>query len=137
MSATVTRLPVAMKRGRKVLTGPKATVLVLVDRISRDHEWVDPYHAEMAEMNRLIEARRARSIEAKAQQEAWIDLSRNITRWPDWARVRSPKLVESLRRGGEDKEPVVTTERQRFLEEVRARAEEIIAHSSAKGDNHG
>ena len=141
MTATVTRIPVAMKRGRKVTKGPKATVTILYELVAEEEpiERTGPigtYEEELAALNALMVKRRAQEVERQAQQEAWIDLSSNVRRWPENRRTRSVELVLILGRGGEDEEPEVKPEiaeaRKRFLRDMQARRDEIIADHARK-----
>lgn len=141
MTATVTRIPVAMKRGRKVTTGPKATVtqiygLVEEEGLTERTGPIGTYEEELAALNALMVKRRAQEVERQAQQEAWIDLSSNVRRWPENRRTRSEELVQILGRGGEDEEPEVKPEiaeaRERFLRDMHARRDEIIADHARK-----
>ena len=130
MAATIIRLPVVMKRGRKVRTGPVAAIVRLYEAISP--EAAPAVTETLAEREReLFDRIRVRSIERRAQALAWIQLSANVTPWPENRRYRSERLVRSLREGGEDVEEELPEDledaRQEFLLQVQARAREIVS----------
>ena len=99
MTATITRLPVAMKRGRKVTKGPIASVSVMYNAPARK-AWSQLSLAE--EMEKLAQREAARTLRMIQQQidyEAWIDTSPTLARFPESARFRSEERVDRLRRG--------------------------------------
>jgi len=133
---SVITFPRAKKRGRKVTKGPKATVTVI-------HESSDPITAltgpirsvkeEESRLTVLLRDRANRLLEERAQQEAWIEMSANVRRWPISARYRSEELVHILKKGGEDEEPILDPEiaemRQSFQRDIAARRDEILAEA--------
>lgn len=134
MTALIIRMPVVRKRGRKVTKGPKASISVIYECGGASTSLTGPIGTVEQELDRftvLLMKRRAREVEKQAQQEAWIERSKNVKRWPEPRRYRSEELVRMLREGGEDEEPELEPEiaeaRRKFLEDVRARRNEILA----------
>lgn len=109
MGASILQLPVVRKRGRKVSKGPAASVSVIYEGPQPPEEWgpIGTYEEEMGRLDALMKARLPKWIESQAQARAWIELSPTVVAWPESRRVRSPSLIEQLKRGGSDEEPEV------------------------------
>ena len=94
MAATVTRIPVAMKRGRKVSRGPTATVVPIRPVAAQGREFPQLTKAEEEVLVRIVE-----------KQAAWRDFVRNhpqvitfpATRWARIPCVVSELMMETRR----------------------------------------
>lgn len=92
MAATVTRLPVAMKRGRKVRTGPMATITPIRGIQSRG----DGGDVELTEVEQLAAVAVARLARRK---QLWTDFLANhpkVIQFPSTAWHRTPQVVREL-----------------------------------------
>lgn len=134
MTAQIIRMPVVRKRGRKVAKGPMASIAIIyesthvIPSLGAPEGTVEHHQAKL---DLLVMKARARHVEEKAQQEAWIERSANVERWPESRRYRSEELVRMLRKGGEDEEPEIEPDvaeaRRKFLADVSARRDQILA----------
>ncbi len=90
----------------------------------------------------LLERIRARNIEEQAQALAWIDLSGNVSRWPESATFRTERQVQRLKEGfNEDDEDelyeMAREAREQTREAIQHRRAEIVAQAHANGGDHG
>jgi len=135
MTATIVRLPVAMKRGRKVTKGPMASVSVMYTAPTRCTKPQLCLEEEMEKLAQLAAARMLRMRQQRAEYEAWIDSSPALARFPESARFRSEEVVDRLRRGlpefADEEEEDCGSPMERAMDDlavkVSERAKEILS----------
>lgn len=141
MAANVTRIPVAMKRGRKVSTGPKASVTVLYELAQKPQRASLPQPREQR-LNRMAELAAKSILRRKAEQaayEAWIDASPTVARFPELSRYRSLEQVHRLQSGTDDDadESTGLAGLDEEIAEVCRRRDAILAEANATGGEIG
>lgn len=116
--------------------GPMAAVVVLYESTSpAPSSWgpIGTVEEEQSRLDVLLKKRADRILEERAQQEAWLEMSANVRRWPASARYRSEELVRILKKGGADEEPALDPEiaemRRKYQEDIAARRDEILAEA--------
>lgn len=127
MTATITRIPVAMKRGRKVRKGPLASVSILFEakEISSSSNFFN-FGDEAECLAQLLAKREIEHRREKLEYENWIDASRSVVRFPESRRYRTVADVRNLKKGMVRKDEALQPKDQR-AEWIANRCKEIVA----------
>ena len=127
MTATITRIPVAMKRGRKVRKGPLASVSILFEakEISSSSNCLN-FGDEAECLAQLLAKREIEHRREKLEYENWIDASRSVVRFPESRRYSTVADVRNLKKGMVRKDEALQPKDQR-AEWIANRCKEIVA----------
>ena len=149
MAANVTRIPVAMKRGRKVTKGPVASLSVLYGAPSGGVGRTLNLEEEAEKLAHLVADRAIRVEREAREREEWLDSSPTVTRFPASARFRTRQQVDRLKHGlPEDDEQEgsggVVDElgdrigrRAHEIIQSRKKSQETGQHTHSEGDPNG
>lgn len=96
MTASILKLPVVKKRGRKVTKGPKASVSLICEPDLPSNDTSLLSHKERLEELAMRIAERA--VEKRRQWKAFLAASHNVIEYPAHRRFRSVAEVDELKR---------------------------------------
>ncbi len=129
MTATISRLPVAMKRGRKVTKGPKASISVIYEA-QQDPREQTQLDKSIGQLGDAFARSAAKAILRKREEEAWLKASPNVRSFPEERRYRTEAAIANLRAGRdedwEDDSPLAIEMRE-HAQRVGERAKQIVA----------